>query len=753
MSEHQGGGTDAHPNRHQSGSGRLMSKLLHGLSASLSSSHRSLSSATAAQEDQYKFDNNNATAGYMHDASAVTAETSVVNAATPSSSGTAQGLGLSAPIGTGSFHVAGQPVTEAAARVPSASQIMGARQQQQQQQQQQRLHGGPEGFSNSNNDNTGSRSSFGGGSSSGIHINFPVFSIGSSSSSGTGARQKKGLFRKRDRHKRRTSERDPMARRRRSSVSFSTEPPEVAETFSRNHLTDTERSSVWYDANDVVKFKSAIRTVSAKIRMSARQRGEDERVAGADQKSWRLLKEYRAKTERDLRNFTDNGDDNSRNSPTGGMMQSASEACVSDAAEKGNDTAEITEMDTDNADEMDVRGLEHRTSFERQRNKVLAMKSVIGLHRKIKARRAAATSTGTSNAESSVPTNHKVDDGDAASRTQPLSILLQPNQTPIGAVGIMADPDQPSQPSQPSSLAPLAYNAAPLNDTVQSSTATIHNGIDNHAQTQIKRDSASQQLDAQELANFTSKVNRYAALVAARAAQEDFKEAYPDIVASRRQMSEEISCRPKQRHAMGSSSEGEDYGDSSDDDSIIDMDEDDLAAAKAAARRIGGSSSGIDASRRRPRLGKRKSDSERFFSSVNIGESSSALGVEGLHDSFLAPLPSDLVNAASGLPSSGGIDKRSGMALAVPTASQLLQLQERVHTHGSDSDNNIIFGDRKAPTRRSSTSSITSIKGDGQQLEVEDGRSRKRRSITGELVEGLEQFILEERKKDEEEEN
>jgi len=51
-----------------------------------------------------------------------------------------------------------------------------------------------------------------------------------------------------------------------------------------------------------------------------------------------------------------------------------------------------------------------------------------------------------------------------------------------------------------------------------------------------------------------------------------------------------------------------------------------------------------------------------------------------------------------------------------------------------------------------SMSSTTSIKGDGQQLEVEDGQSRKRRSVTGELAEGLEQFILEERKKDEEEE-
>ena len=247
-------------------------------------------------------------------------------------------------------------------------------------------------------------------------------------------------------------------------------------------------------------------------------------------------------------------------------------------------------------------------------------------------------------------------------------------------------------------------------------------------------------------------MNRYAALVAARAAQEDFKEAYPDIVAARRQMSEQISCRPKQRLPMGSSSEGEDFGESSDDDSIIDMDEDDLDAAKAAARRISGGtiSSGLGGGSRRPRLGKRKSDSELFDSSINIGESSSALELEGGHDSFLAPLPSDLLNPVSGISSSGGV--HSGLALAVPTASQLLHLQEKVQARRRKSDNSSLLGGRMATSRRSSSNSITSIKGDGQQLEVEDGQSRKRRSITGEIAEGLEQFILEERKKDEEEE-
>ena len=81
------------------------------------------------------------------------------------------------------------------------------------------------------------------------------------------------------------------------------------------------------------------------------------------------------------------------------------------------------------------------------------------------------------------------------------------------------------------------------------------------------------------------------------------------------------------------------------------------------------------------------------------------------------------------------------MALAVPTASQLLQLQGQVQAQARrrKSDNSI--------------SSTTSIKSDGRQLEVEDGQSRKRRSMTGELAEGLKQFILEERKKDEEEED
>lgn len=723
-----------------------MSKFLHGLSASLSSSsnHSRSGGPAALAEDRC----NNVINALGDDASAVTAtDVSVVNTITPSSSGTASAVRLSAPVGNASFPVAAvQPtLTESAPRVPSAMQII----QAQQQQQQQHLHnGGPEGFSNNNNTST---STFGRGSSSGIHINFPVFSIGSSSSSpGTGAtRRKKGLFRKRDRHKQ-SSDIQHQKAKRSSSVSFSTEPPEVAETFSRAHLTDTEKSSVWYDAHDVVKFKSAIRTVSAKIRMSGRQRDEDERVAGADQKSWRLLKEYRAKTERDFKKAVDDGGDNLRDSPTGGIMRSASEPCVGASGGTQEDTTGIAEMVTENADEMEVRGLEHRTSFERQRNKVLAMKSVIGLHRKIKARRAAAASATPSIPETSVaPPNHTVGNANAVNAPQPQSILIRPKQTPIGSVGIIADPVQPSNPS---SLAPFAYSSAPLNDTIQSSL-TSHNGNKTQAQTQVKEDSASQQSDAQELANFTSKVNRYAALVATRAAQEDFKEAYPDIVAARRQMSEQISCRPKQRLPMGSSSEGEDFGESSDDDSIINMDEDDLAAAKAAARRIGGStvSSGLGSGSRRPRLGKRKSDSELFDSSVIIGESSSALELEGGHDSFLAPLPSDLLNPVSGISSSLGA--HSGLALAVPTASQLLLLQEKVQARRRKSDNSVLLGGRMATSRRSSSNSITSIKGDGQQLEVEDGQSRKRRSITGEIAEGLEQFILEERKKDEEEED
>ena len=513
----------------------------------------------------------------------------------------------------------------------------------------------------------------------------------------------------------------------------------MTETFSRAHLTETEKSSVWYDAHDVVKFKSAIRTVSAKIRMSARQRDEDERAAGSDQKSWRLLKEYRAKTERDLNKAADDGGDNLRDSPTGGVMRSASEPCVGACEGTRQEATGIVEMETENADEMEVRGLEHRTSFERQRNKVLAMKSVIGLHRKIKARRAAAATS--SIPETSVAPNHTVDNANGANVPQPHSILIRPKQTPIGAVGIIADP---AQPSNPSSLAPFAYSSASLNDNIQSSF-TSHNGNQSQAQTQVKEDSALQQSDAQELANFTSKVNRYAALVAARAAQVDFKEAYPDIVAARRQMSEQISCRPKKRLPMGSSSEGEDFGESSDDDSIIDMDEDDLAAAKAAARRIGGStiSRGLGGGSRRPRLGKRKSDSEVFDSSVNFGESSSALELEGGHDSFLAPLPADLLNPVSGISSSGGVN--SGLAPAVPTAPQLLQLQEKVQARRRKSDNSILLGGRMATSRRSSSNSITSIKGDGQQLEVEDGQSRKRRSITGEIAEGLEQFILEEK--------
>ena len=747
MSEQQGGGVGAHHNRQQSGSGRLMSKFLHGLSASLSSS--SNHSRRSAAEDHCKHAIN--TLG--DDASAVTTtDASVVNTITPSPSGTASAVGLAGPIGNASFPAAAvQPaLTESAPRVPSAMQIMQAQQQQQQQQQQYLHNRGPEGFSNNNNNNNNNStgtSSFGRGGSSGIHINFPVFSIGSSSSSsGNGAtRRKKGLFRKRDRHKHSTDIQHQKAKRS-SSVSFSTEPPEVAETFSRAHLTDTEKSSVWYDAHDVVKFKSAIRTVSAKIRMSARQRDEDERVAGADQKSWRLLKEYRAKTERDLKKAADDGGDNLRDSPTGGIMRSASEPWVGAPGGTQEVAAGIAEMETENTDEMEVRGLEHRTSFERQRNKVLAMKSVIGLHRKIKARRAAAATS--SMPETAVaPDNHTVGNANAANVPQPQSILIRPKQTTIGAVGTIADPvQQLSNPS--SSLAPFAYSSAPLNDTIQSSL-TSHNGNETQAQTQVKEDSASQQSDAQELANFTSKVNRYAALVAARAAQEDFKEAYPDIVAARRQMSEQISCRPKQRLPMGSSSEGEDFGESSDDDSIIDMDEDDLDAAKAAARRISGGtiSSGLGGGSRRPRLGKRKSDSELFDSSINIGESSSALEFEDGHDSFLAPLPSDLLNPVSGISSSGG--DQSGLALAVPTASQL---QEQEQSCRRKSDSSILLGGRMATSRRSSSNSIQSIKGDGQQLEVEDGQSRKRRSITGEIAEGLKQFILEERKKDAEEE-
>ena len=582
---------------------------------------------------------------------------------------------------------------------------------------------------NAHNSNSNSNSN----GSSGIHINFPVFSIGTTSfSSGTcstGARRKKGLFRKRNRHKDTCKPGEQHQRARRSSsVSFSTAPPEVVETFSRSHLTETERSSVWYDAHDVDKFKSAIRTVSAKIRMSARQRDEDERVACSDQKSQQLLKEYRAKTERDLRKASDDGGDNLSSDSPAGEIRSASEPCViSSDAGMGQGATESSEMDIDNPDEMEVRGLEHRTSFERQRNKVLAMKSVIGFHRKIKARRAAAATT--SIPETSAASNQSAANDTcriAGNETQPQSILIRPKQAPTGAVGMAADP---AQPPQPFSLAPIAHSTAPLNDTVQPPAGS--NEIESQDQTHAKADPASQQSDAQELANFTTKVNRYAAIVAARAAQEDFKEAYPDIVAARRQMSEQISSRPMQRLPMGSSSEGEDaYGDISDDESI------DLALARDAARRIGGG-------RRRPRRGKRKSDSELYDSSANMDVSSSALGLEGGNESFLAPLPSDLLRSAAGtrISTSSSVGIESGVALVVPTASQLLQLQGQVQAQARrrKSDNSI--------------SSTTSIKSDGRQLEVEDGQSRKRRSMTGELAEGLKQFILEERKKDEEEED
>lgn len=690
------------------GSGRFMSKLIHGLGASLSSnsnhSRRSTSPA-AAREDQYEFDNQRTNT--ISDAPAATT-------ATPSVPNTA-----SAPsIDNASFPV--QSVAGTSPHVPSAMQILESKQQHQNRRS--------EGFSknsssrNSNNNSNGF---------SGIHLNFPVFSIGSTStcSSGTcstGARRKKGLFRKRNRHKDKPREQHQRARRS-SSVSFSTAPPEVVETFSRSHLTDTERSSVWYDAHDVVKFKSAIRTVSAKIRMSARQRDEDERAACSDQKSRQLLKEYRAKTERDLRKAADDGGDNLSSDSPAGEIRSASEPCViSSDAEKRQGATESSEMDIDNPDEMEARGLEHRTSFERQRNKVLAMKSVIGFHRKIKARRAAVATTSipeTSSASNQSATNDTC--RIAGNETQPQSILIRPKQTPIGAVGMAVDPVQPPQPF---SLAPIAHSTAPLNDTVQSPSGP--NEIESQDQSHAEADPASQQSDAQELANFTTKVNRYAALVAARAAQEDFKEAYPDIVAARRQMSEQISSRPMQRLPMGSGSEGEDaYGDISDDESI------DLALARDAARRIGGG-------RRRPRRGKRKSDSELFDSSVNMDVSSSALGLEGGNESFLAPLPSDLLRSAAGISTSSSVGIESGVVLAVPTASQLLQLQGQVQVQA------------EARRRKSDNSmkSTTSIKSDGQQLEVEDGQSRKRRSVTGELAKGLEQFILEERKKDEEEE-
>ena len=690
------------------GSGRFMSKLIHGLGASLSSnsnhSRRSTSPA-AAREDQYEFDNQRTNT--ISDApAATTATTSVPNTASAPS------------IDNTSFPV--HPVAGTSPYVPSAMQILESKQQHQNRRS--------EGFSkNSSSRNSNSNSN----GSSGIHLNFPVFSIGTTSTclSGTcstGARRKKGLFRKRNRHKDKPGEQHQRARRS-SSVSFSAAPPEVAETFSRSHLTDTERSSVWYDAHDVVKFKSAIRMVSAKIRMSARQRDEDERAACSDQKSRQLLKEYRAKTERDLRKAADDGGDNLSSDSPAGEIRSASEPCViSSDAEKRQGATESSEMDIDNPDEMEVRGLEHRTSFERQRNKVLAMKSVIGFHRKIKARRAAVATTSipeTSSASNQSATNDTC--RIAGNETKPQSILIRPKQTPIGAVGMAADPVQPPRSF---SLALIAHSTAPLNDTVQPPAGP--NEIESQDQSHAEADPASQQSDAQELANFTTKVNRYAALVAARAAQEDFKEAYPDIVAARRQMSEQISSRPMQRLPMGSGSEGEDaYDDISDDESI------DLALARDAARRIGGG-------RRRPRRGKRKSDSELFDSSVNMDVSSSALGLEGGNESFLAPLPSDLLRSAVGISTSSSVGIESGVVLAVPTASQLLQLQGQVQVQ-------VQARRRKSDNSMSST---TSIKGDGQQLEVEDGQSRKRRSVTGELAEGLEQFILEERKKDEEEE-
>lgn len=140
-------------------------------------------------------------------------------------------------------------------------------------------------------------------------------------------------------------------------------------------------------------------------------------------------------------------------------MRSASEPCVGASGGTQEVAAGIAEMETENTDEMEVRGLEHRTSFERQRNKVLAMKSVIGLHHKIKARRAAAATS--SMPETAVaPANHTVGNTNAGNVPQPQSILIRPKQTPIGAVGIIADPvQQPSNPS--SSLAPFAYSSAP----------------------------------------------------------------------------------------------------------------------------------------------------------------------------------------------------------------------------------------------------------------------------------------------------
>jgi len=316
------------------------------------------------------------------------------------------------------------------------------------------------------------------------------------------------------------------------------------------------------------------------------------------------------------------------------------------------------------------RGLEQRTSFERQRNKFLAIRSVLSFHQTIKAQKAAAAAKANMNWNAA---------------------MAEENADIITSKGI-------NHPSSPHRM------------PVTNGTVARPPTVNIPAQAEHCLGTEDSNREAQVLAAFTSKVNQYAALVAARTAQQDFVEAYPDIVAARRRMSDQILSIPKKRLPMRSSEDGYDSSSDSDDDSIIDMDETDVRAA----RRMGGLGERKTSSRRQFKLGKRKS-----WANVMDGDdvSSSSFAIKGGHDSLVVPYESTLHRTHEDV---------------LPSAGLLAQRQT--------------LGQFRQPTAEKRN---CSVRGDGQQLEVEAGQSRKRRSITGPLIEVMEKFSLEETEKDE----
>lgn len=120
-----------------------------------------------------------------------------------------------------------------------------------------------------------------------------------------------------------------------------------------------ERALIWYSSEEIGSFKSSARALASWIKKSEAQRSEDRNSCGGDGELLTLLRLYRERFDR----------------RGGGAAEEGSAEIGEGLVRLGLVPLELSHLDP--ADVSEHRGLEFRVSFERQRNKFIALRAVV----------------------------------------------------------------------------------------------------------------------------------------------------------------------------------------------------------------------------------------------------------------------------------------------------------------------------------------------------------------------------------------